>query len=114
MVKVLALGISLAVAPLAWCHAVLLEGTPRSGANVPGPNVAVKLRFNSRIDGRRSRLTVERANGKGSDLVVAPQAAPDTLSSEMKEVRPGRCRIRWQVLALDGHITRGELVFEVQ
>lgn len=114
MVRVLALCLTLAAAPLAWCHAVLLEATPRAGARVVGPNIPVKLRFNSRIDRKRSRLMVAGANGKETALEIAPQTAPDTLSSEMNGVRPGRCRIRWQVLASDGHITRGELVFEVQ
>jgi len=104
----------LASAPLAWAHAVLLEGSPRPGATVIGPSIPLTLRFNSRIDGKRSRLTATGANGKDEALGIAPQTKPDTLSAEIKGARPGRCRIRWQVLASDGHITRGELVFQVQ
>ncbi len=99
---------------LAWAHAVLLQGTPQFGATVTGPNIPVTLRFNSRIDGKRSHLTATIADGKEVALTMLPQTAPDTLVSEIKATRHGRCRIRWQVLASDGHITRGELVFLIQ
>lgn len=79
-----------------------------------GPTVPVTLRFNSRIDGRRSHLTATVANGKETAIDMLPQTALDTLSAEIKGARRGRCRIRWQVLASDGHITRGELVFLIQ
>jgi len=110
----LAAGWLLAVSPLAWCHAVLVEGNPQSGASVAGPTVPVTLRFNSRIDGKRCRLTATGADGKETVLTMLPQTAPDTIASELKGARRGRCRIRWQVLASDGHITGGQLVFQVQ
>ncbi len=100
-------------APAAWCHAVLLQMQPKAGAVVPGPKIPVLLRFNSRIDAKRSRLAVVQ-DGKEEQLAAFPQSAPDAIASEIKDAKPGPCRIRWQVLASDGHITRGEIVFEVK
>jgi len=104
----------LVCAPAAWCHAVLLQGTPKAGSEVSGPVIPVTLRFNSRVDGRRSRLRLLGEDGKERSLELMPQTAPDTIAAEIKDAKPGRCRIRWQVLASDGHITRGELTFQIK
>jgi methionine-rich copper-binding protein CopC len=40
-------------------------------------------------------------------------AAVATLTSQAQALNPGEYRIRWQVLASDGHITRGEIPFQV-
>jgi len=71
------------------------------------------LRFNVRIDAARSRLTLIDADGASQTLEIERQEGPDTLSAEAKGLRPGTYRLRWQVLASDGHITRGEIPFTV-
>jgi len=100
------------VAPAA-AHAVLLESTPPLNSSVSGPNVAVKLRFNVRIDTIRSRLTLLRPDGSAQTLEISKQTPADTLSAEATGLAAGTYRLRWQVLASDGHITRGEIPFTV-
>ena len=100
------------VAPAA-AHAVLLESTPPLNSSVSGPNVAVKLRFNVRIDTIRSRLTLLRPDGSAQTLEIRKQTPADTLSAEATGLAAGTYRLRWQVLASDGHITRGEIPFTV-
>lgn len=112
MRKLLAAGFFCA-APLAWCHAVLLQASPQAGSSVSGPAIPVSLRFNSRVDARRSKIAMI-VDGKERLLAISPQSAPDTVATEIKSAKPGRCRLRWQVLASDGHITRGEIVFQVK
>ena len=57
------------------------------------------------VDGLESgRLEIDR----GGDSYTA-----DTLASQAQDLRPGEYRIRWQVLASDGHITRGDIPFVV-
>jgi methionine-rich copper-binding protein CopC len=102
----------LAVAPAAG-HAVLLESTPALNSSVSGPNVPIKLRFNVRIDTIRSRLTLLRPDGSAQALEISKQAPADTLSAEATGLPAGAYRLRWQVLASDGHITRGEIPFTV-
>jgi hypothetical protein len=98
----------------ALAHAVLVESTPAAHATLKGPQIAVHLKFNSRIDGARSRLYLVDPNGKMQTLALSPQDAPDTLSAQSVKVIAGAYTIRWQALASDGHITRGEIAFTVQ
>jgi copper resistance protein C len=76
------------------------------------PNVALKLRFNSRIDRSRSRLTLTKPDQSKSDLPIDPDGPPDLLTTTVT-LTPGAYTVRWQVLAVDGHITRGDVPFTV-
>jgi len=102
----------LIVAP-ASAHAVLLESSPALKSAVSGPDVPVKLRFNVRIDALRSRLTLIRPDGSAQALEISKQTPADILSAEATGLAVGAYRLRWQVLASDGHITRGEIPFTV-
>jgi methionine-rich copper-binding protein CopC len=102
----------LAASP-AWAHAVLLESTPQARALVEGPVFPVSLRFNSRVDAKRSRLTLVDQSGIEQPIPLT-QSAPDTITSQATGTKRGRNRLRWQVLSSDGHITRGELVLQVK
>jgi len=99
--------------PCADAHAVLLESTPSLKSAVPGPDVPIKLRFNVRIDAVRSRLTLIRPDGSSQTLELNKKTPEDTLSAEATGLAAGAYRLRWQVLASDGHITRGEIPFTV-
>ncbi|WP_169746964.1 copper resistance CopC family protein [Edaphobacter aggregans] len=95
-------------------HAVLVVSTPSAHATVKGPEMTVHLKFNSRIDGTRSRLYLVEPSGQVRMLTLAPQDAADSLAAESVKLSAGEYTIRWQVLAADGHITRGEIPFVVQ
>jgi methionine-rich copper-binding protein CopC len=94
-------------------HAVLLESTPALKGQVAGPEVPIQLRFNVRIDAGRSRLTLVRPDGSVQALELSKPASANTLTSQAKGLSPGEYRLRWQVLASDGHLTRGEIPFTV-
>jgi copper resistance protein C len=110
----MALAIMMLVPRLAHAHAVLLASTPAAHATVKGPSITVHLKFNSRIDGKRSRLYLVDASGKVQTLTLASQDQPDTLDANDVKATAGIYTIRWQALAADGHITRGEIPFTVQ
>ena len=97
----------------ASAHAILLESSPALKSSVAGPDVSLKLRFNVRIDAARSRLTLVDPDGSSQTLGIDKQDSPNTISAQAKGLHPGAYRIRWQVLASDGHITRGEIPFTV-
>ena len=105
--------LSALVATSLAAHAVLLESQPALQSTVAGPNVPLKLRFNVRIDAARSRLTLILPDGTSQTLEIEKETSPDTLSSQAVGLQPGLYRLRWQVLASDGHITRGEIPFTV-
>jgi hypothetical protein len=92
---------------------VLLESSPALKSSVAGPDVPLKLRFNVRIDAARSRLTLIAPDGSSQTLEISGQDPPNTISAQAKGLHPGAYRLRWQVLASDGHITRGEIPFTV-
>src|SRR5262245_22428757 len=104
----------LALVQVFWAHAILLEATPGKNATVVGPSLSIELRFNCRIDGKRSRLTMVLPNQDLRPLAIQPQSSPDKLSATEKGFDPGSYRLRWQVLASDGHITRGEIPFVIK
>jgi len=106
-----------AVLSLAWTaysHAIVLSATPAKAQEVSGPDVPIALRFNSRIDAKRSRLTLMMPDGKQTPLDLSEVAAGDSLVSKAKGLKSGSYLLRWQVLATDGHITRGEVPFRVK
>jgi copper resistance protein C len=107
------LGFLLGLLPLpVLAHAIVLQATPDVDATVAGPAVAVEIRFNSRIDHRRSRLTLTGADGVPRVLAIG-SAEPAVLRAHAERLAPGGYTLRWQVLAEDGHITRGDIPFKV-
>lgn len=98
----------------AAAHAILLESKPAAKEIVAGPDVKFWLRFNVRIDASRSRLTLVAVDGSQPALKNLKQPSPDTFTAEASGLKPGEYHLRWQVLASDGHITRGNIPFTVK
>jgi methionine-rich copper-binding protein CopC len=75
------------------------------------------VRFNSRVDHTRSRLVLIGPGGGQHPLMPAPGAEPTALVGSLPAgppPPPGAWRLRWQVLAIDGHITRGDIPFTLR
>lgn len=105
--------LALALAPLpAAAHAVLMASEPAVGGSVAAGPVSVVLHFNSRIDRERSRLRLTAPDHRELILAIANGDAPDTLHSTAT-LAPGKYVLSWQVLATDGHLTRGDVPFTV-
>ena len=98
----------------ALAHAVLVSSTPQRNANVPGPDITFKLKYNSRVDGARSALSLLKPDGKVERIDGLTQPFPDVVSATGHGLAKGGYVLRWQVLSSDGHITRGEVPFEVR
>ena len=97
----------------ARAHSIIAESNPKAGAMMAGPDVAIIIRYNSRIDRTRSRLMLLDAADKPTRIAIKGEGPPDTIRAEAKGLADGAYRLRWQVLAVDGHITRGEIPFKV-
>jgi methionine-rich copper-binding protein CopC len=95
-------------------HAILKESSPAANATVTGPDVAITLKYNVRVDSTRSKVQLSRPDESVTDLPLVKQVSPDTLSSKATGLTPGAYKIQWQVLAPDGHITRGVVPFTVK
>jgi methionine-rich copper-binding protein CopC len=94
-------------------HAVLKDSSPMANGTVEGPDVPIRLHYNVRVDAALSKLELLNPDQSTTSLAIGKQPAADTLTSEAKGLKPGSYKIRWQVLAPDGHITRGEVPFTV-
>src|SRR5579883_2490218 len=84
-------GLGLAPAPAA-AHAIIIAATPAANAVLRTPETPVELRFNSRIDKERSRLTLMKPDGTSLTLPLAAEDAPDTLVSRLTGLTPGLYR----------------------
>jgi copper resistance protein C len=97
---------------LANAHAILEDSSPAAGTSVPSGARDLQFRYNSRIDAERSRLTLTKPDHTQMKVPIELGAPPDILRCHLDLV-PGAYTIRWQVLAVDGHITRGDVPFTV-
>jgi copper resistance protein C len=95
-------------------HAILKESSPAANAVVVGPDVPIMLKYNVRVDSVRSKIQLSRPDESVTELPLAKQVSPDTLSSKATGLTPGAYKLQWQVLAPDGHITRGVVPFSVK
>ena len=104
----------LAVTTPVWAHAILMESNPKNNSTIKGPDFPIHLRYNVRVDGKRSKLTLIPADGGIAIPVDTPkQTAPDTLESRATGLKPGEYKLQWKALASDGHMSSGEVDFTV-
>jgi len=99
---------------LLFAHAILVSSTPKQNSTVKGPDVDITLRYNVRVDGGRSRVQLVGPDGKNTNLPLTKQPSPDKLQCKATGLQPGSYKLIWNVLASDGHMSKGEVPFNVQ
>ena len=97
----------------AWAHAVIVSASPTANEQVAPGELPVRIEFNSRIDKARSRLQVTAPAGDKTDVPIDQARDPNVMAGTTGALTPGAYVLRWQVLAIDGHITRGDIPFVV-
>jgi methionine-rich copper-binding protein CopC len=97
----------------ALAHAVLVSSTPQKNAAVSGPDLNINLKYNSRVDGGRSALSLLKPDGSVERIGGLTQPLPDVVSASTHGLPKGAYVLRWQVLSSDGHITRGEVPYRI-
>jgi len=98
----------------AEAHAIIIGAKPAVNAKVPQGPLDILLQYNSRIDVSLSRLSLTDPAGKSSVLEAAAGDKPGSLTAHADLDAPGQWLLRWQVLSIDGHVTRGEIPFTVE
>jgi methionine-rich copper-binding protein CopC len=111
-VLLLALVVS-AFTSTALAHAIVVSSSPKSGETGVAPDLTIEVRFNSRIDGKRSRLLLVRPDGVSVPLTLLSESSDDRLSAKAHDLAPGDYRLHWQTLSVDGHLTQGDVPFRV-
>jgi methionine-rich copper-binding protein CopC len=97
----------------ALAHAIIVSAIPAAGATVSGPDIDLVFTFNVRVDASRSKLVLTAPDGSTSDIEILANDSPAVLAGHLTGLRAGAYSVRWQVLATDGHITRGDVSFAV-
>ena len=115
---VILLGVSAAMVAvstgIAHAHAIVVAAQPAMDSTVARGELEIRLDFNSQIDRQRSRLSLQRPDGSEVIVALAPDGPAGVLAGRAQATQSGRWKLRWQVLSLDGHITRGEVRFSVR
>lgn len=107
---------------LLWCvalssgaalaHAVVVSASPGANQKVSGESLSIEVRFNSRIDTARSTLKLFQRDGAALPL-GGVETLDDALKAKASHLTPGAYRLHWQTLSPDGHISQGDIPFEV-
>lgn len=109
----LAFGLAVAAPPAALAHAVVMKAQPALGQQVAAGPLTIRLEFNSRIDKERSKLELTAPDGAKTEIPMDLDGEPNVLTAATAALPAGAYSLRWQVLAIDGHITRGDIPFTV-
>jgi copper resistance protein C len=111
---VIACGLALFAPQAALAHSILVSSQPQVDSTVSGPEVAVLLKYSSRVDAGHSTLTLLDPDGKVEKVAIQGEPEPGVLTAKLTGLVKGAYVLRWQVLAMDGHITRGKVPFQVK
>ncbi len=103
----------LAGSPAAFAHAMLVHSSPADKAVVHSHQVEIALDYDSRIEASRCTVKLSDSAGKPVALQMEHSAKPSELNAVAHGLANGKYLIHWQVLASDGHITRGDVSFTV-
>jgi copper resistance protein C len=95
-------------------HAIVVAAQPAMNSVVAPGEITIRLDFNSRVDSKRSGLMLQGPDRTEAVVALTPGSPPGVLAGRAEVKENGRWKLRWQVLSLDGHITRGEVDFSVR
>jgi methionine-rich copper-binding protein CopC len=113
---------ALALAALVWAGAAraaaavprALGSRPAADAMLAAEDRRYFVRFDRPVDHIRSRLIIRQGDRLVALLVPRLEAEPEVLFAEAPELPPGRYRLEWQVIALEGAlIAEGGVDFTV-
>ena len=113
LVAVLVAGLAVvALGGLAAAHATVAESSPRDRERLSEPPRELRVVFTEPIEAGVSRL---RLVGPQGEVAGTEQRAEGdrTLVLRVPELPAGDYRIEWEILAKDGHVTRGTISFTV-
>lgn len=99
--------------PDADAHAIILESAPRHEETLSTPKRIV-LRFNSRLE--KPLCSVHLVGPRQKTIALLrqdPDTPADTLAYVLPPLDPGAYQARWKVMAADGHVTEGIVLFTI-
>jgi methionine-rich copper-binding protein CopC len=102
----------------AGTEAFVVRSIPAADEVLQGPDLWISLQFSVRVYPRRSELTLISPEANEIPVrIVAPisdTSDPLVLGGYATGLKPGSYRLQWRVLDLDGHLSQGEIPFQVK
>lgn len=113
MHRLLAALVLMTTASLTWAHAHPLKSSPAANTTVKAPQ-QVSIDFSEPLEPAFSSLTVSDAKGTAiSSQQAAFNDTRRTMSVSLPKLHPGRYRVVWKAVAVDGHRSAGAYDFTV-
>jgi methionine-rich copper-binding protein CopC len=105
-----------AVPQVVLAHAFPDHSEPRVGAIVESPPVFVRIWFDGALESAFTTIVVQDSSSRNVDRGNGGVNAsdPTLLEVELGPLPPGTYRVVWDVLARDGHRTKGDYTFTVK
>ncbi len=117
LVALLAAAVALSQGPVS-AHAILTSSVPKDGAVLQSAPKRIVLRFSTRIEKGVSSALLTRADGRRVNLkrpAKGFQSGPaNHLVIPLPALRAGDYRLKYEILAADGHTTLGLLRFTIR
>ena len=97
-------------------HAHLVSAEPADGATVDAAPTVINLEFDDALELEFSSFTLRPADAGGHAQDLAAAARAESYSVELAvpgPLAPGGYALEWQIMASDGHVTEGTVIFTV-
>ena len=100
----------------AAAHASLDHSLPADGAVVETPPSAVRLWFSRAVEPSFSSMQVVDDKGErmDDDKPVVSDDEPELIRVGLTSLPPGKYRVKWRIVARDGHKAKGEFYFTLK
>ncbi len=97
-------------------HAFPDHSEPRVGSTVEGSPPSVRIWFDGALESAFTTIVVQDKSGQNMDKGTGRvnPSDPTLLEVELPQLPPGRYHVIWDVLARDGHRTKGDYTFVVK
>ncbi len=99
----------------AGAHARLDRATPAAGSTVHRSPPQLEIWFTERLEPAFSKVQVFDRNGKQVDKGDSEVGRADAklLRVSLPTLTPGMYRVKWRVLSVDTHVSKGDFTFSV-
>ena len=99
---------------VSYGHSALESSVPRAGAVLESAPKHLKLRFSEALEPALTKVEII-VNGAAKPLALVPTLSPDgkEVGADIAPLGPGTYSVNWNVVARDGHRTKGSFSFTV-
>ena len=95
----------------AWSHAVLIESDPPHEATLQAAPKTFLLRFNAALEQVITRVYLIDPDKNETPLEMIDESKIDRIVVRVPPLSPGVYTLLYKVLARDGHVTEGRVLF---